>query len=58
MRQAGRYTDQSRKWAKRQGQGEDSKTEWQGRASELVLVPTWIRQLPELQVDPILDLAP
>lgn len=23
--------------------------------SELVLVPTWIRQLPELQVDPIFD---
>ena len=54
MRQAGRGADRSRKWAKGQGQERVTARQDGGQGpSELVLVPTWIRELPELQVDPI-----
>ena len=54
MRQAGRGADRSRKWAKGQGQERVTARQDGGQGpSELVLVPTWIRELPELKVDPI-----
>ena len=57
MRQAGRWADQSRKWAKRHGQERDTarQVDRQG-PSELVLSTKGSEDLPEPQVDPIFRL--
>ena len=57
MRQAGRWADGSRKWAKRHGQERDTarQVDRQG-PSELVLSTKGSEDLPEPQVDPIFRL--